>query len=198
MFSVGNKVKIIAGKYDGKLAEIISVSQSKQSVRVILYKSLKTSATGFIPIGQLVILEHNQNMGPKGEVVSNSSSDNLSNRAEIKPQIQSDSIDLTSSEQVCNIVGSSRDKPRGATSWKKYWEIKTGANWPSQCSICPKLFEKCRGIGGHMYIKSKPGMAFILPICTSCNNKRLIDYNAYSPNKTAWTRIVQITTAVPI
>ena len=129
MFSVGNKVQIIAGKYNGKQAEIVSVSQSKQSVRVILYKSLKTSATGFIPIGQLVILEHNQNMGPKGEVVSNSSCDDLSNRAEIKPQKQSDffyGIDLTPSDQVCNIVGSSRDKPRGATSWKKYWEKK---NW---------------------------------------------------------------------
>ena len=140
-------------------------------------------------------------MGPIGEVVSNSSCDNLSNRAEIKPQEQSDfflhSIDLTPSDQVCNIVGSSRDKPRGATSWKKYWEIKTGEKWPSQCSIW-KLFEKCRGIGGHMYIKSKPNIPIILPICTSCNNKRSIDYNAYSPNKTAWTRIVQITTAVPI
>ena len=60
MLTVGSKVQIIAGKYDGKQAEIISVSQSKQSVRVILYKSLKTSATGFIPIGQLVILEHNK------------------------------------------------------------------------------------------------------------------------------------------
>ena len=196
MFTVGSKVQIIAGKYDGKQAEIISVSQSKQSVRVILYKSLKTSPTGFIPIRQIIILEHNQNMGPKGEVVSNSSCDNLSNRAEIKPQEHS--IDLTPSDHVCNIVGSSRDKPRGATSWKKYWEIKTGEKWPSQCSICPKLFEKCRGIGGHMYIKSKPNLKFILPICTSCNNKRSIDYNAYSPNKTAWTRIVQITTAVPI
>ena len=107
-------------------------------------------------------------MGPKGEVVSNSSCDDLSNRAKIKPQEQSDffchSIDLTLSDQVCNIVGSSRDKPRGATSWKKYWEIKTGQKWPSQCSICPKLFEKCRGIGGHMYIRSKPQGQFILPI----------------------------------
>ena len=113
MFTVGSKVQIIAGKYDGKQAEIISVSQSKQSVRVILYKSLKTTPTGFIPVRQIIILEHNQNMGPEGE--PQSAGINLQS-----PQSDSTpwTLTLSNSDQVCNIVGSSGDKPRGATSWK--------------------------------------------------------------------------------
>ena len=96
---------------------------------------------------------------------------------------------------ICNIVGTSKDKPRGATSWKRFWEISTGENWPKQCSICQK--EK-RIIGGHCYIKGQFNSKFIVPLCTSCNNKRSIDHNDYSPDKTVWAKIVKLTTAAVI
>ena len=50
MFCIGQSVKITGGKYVvGKKGKVFAISLSRQSVSVILNKSLKTSPTGYIP-----------------------------------------------------------------------------------------------------------------------------------------------------
>ena len=102
--------------------------------------------------------------------------------------------------KVCNVVGSSKDKPRGATSWMKFWEDKTGEKWPKKCAICPKSFEESRSCGGHIHIKGKGAREkqFIIPICVGCNNTRKLDYNDQFPKSTQWAPIRRMTTAARI
>ena len=50
MFCIGQSVKITGGKYVvGKKGKVFAISLSRQSVSVILNKSLKSSPTGYIP-----------------------------------------------------------------------------------------------------------------------------------------------------
>ena len=187
MASVGIKVEIVGGKYQGKDGIIHSVSSTRRSVRVSLNKSLK-SLTGYIPIHHIMILE---NIGPSGEVTNTSSAKlvNQTKNHQSIVQVLEPDIDM-----ICNVIGSSKDKPRGASSWKRFWEISTGENWPEQCAICPKAK---RIIGGHVYVKGQSNVK-IVPICTSCNNKRSIDHNDFSPEKTVWTTIIKSVKAVEI
>ena len=69
MASVGIRVEMIGGKYQGKDGIIYSISSTGRSVRVSLNKSLK-SLTGYILIHHIMILE---NIGPSGEVANTSS-----------------------------------------------------------------------------------------------------------------------------
>ena len=99
------------------------------------------------------------------------------------------------SDKICNVVGSSKDIPRGATSWMRFWVTETGEEWPSKCAICPK---ESRLLGGHVHVKGKGALEkqFIIPICFSCNNTRKLDYNG--PKSTQWVPIRQMTTAARI
>jgi hypothetical protein len=72
---------------------------------------------------------------------------------------------------VANVVGSSGHK----RNWKAYWLRDSGRGWPAVCQI-----KGCGGsaaVGGHMYIKGmRSHYNFILPICSSCNNDRRLDW----------------------
>ena len=107
---------------------------------------------------------------------------------------------LNITDEVCNVVGSSNDKPRGASSWMNFWENETGEKWPKKCAICPKSFEESRSCGGHIHIKGKGAREkqFIIPICVGCNNTRKLDYNDQFPKSTQWAPIRRMTTAARI
>ena len=100
--------------------------------------------------------------------------------------------------KVCNVVGSSKDKPRNATSWKNFWIQSSGKNWPTSCPICSRT--QIRMLGGHMYVKGENAGTeeFILPICSKyCNNNRKIDYNSKYPGRTEWVEI-QLTNEISL
>ena len=54
-------------------------------------------------------------------------------------------------------------------------------------------------LGGHVYVKGqKVGTEeFILPICSTCNNNRTIDYNSKYPGRTKWVE-VQLTEEISL
>jgi hypothetical protein len=84
---------------------------------------------------------------------------------------------------VANVAGSSGHK----RNWKAYWLRDSGRGWPAVCQI-----KGCGGsaaVGGHMYIKGmRSHYNFILPICSSCNNDRRLDWDGprteWAPAKT--------------
>ena len=137
MASVGIRVEMIGGKYQGKDGIIYSISSTGRLVRVSLNKSLK-SLTGYILIHHIMILE---NIGPSGEVANTSSATLVNQSKTISPKTsvknhQSKNVTILEPDidTICNVIGSSKDKPRGASSWKTFWEISTKENWPEQCT----------------------------------------------------------------
>ena len=100
-------------------------------------------------------------------------------------------------DEICNVVGSSIDKPPRGASWKKFWEIETNEKWPKKCCICSADFEEVRSVGGHVYVKGRRTGKdqFIVPICVGCNNNRKIDYHILQPKRTEWATIKEETIA---
>lgn len=61
-----------------------------------------------------------------------------------------------------------KDPPSGYDSWLDFWEKKKG----SKATTCEVL--ACKGdpdVGGHVIKEGEGGKEYILPMCSSCNNK---------------------------
>ena len=65
-------------------------------------------------------------------------------------------IRLRKSDKVCNIVGSSKEIPRMGTSWRNFWNIESGKDWPTRCPVCTNSFENNRSCGAHVFIQGVP------------------------------------------
>ena len=65
-------------------------------------------------------------------------------------------IRLRKSDQVCNIVGSSKEIPRMGSSWREFWIIESGKDWPNRCSVCQSSFKEKRSCGAHVFIQGVP------------------------------------------
>ena len=58
--------------------------------------------------------------------------------------------------------------PSGYTSWLDFWEKKKGKT-ATTCEV-----QSCNGkpdVGGHVIKSGQGGKEYILPLCSSCNNK---------------------------
>jgi hypothetical protein len=58
--------------------------------------------------------------------------------------------------------------PAGYSSWLEYWEKKKGKK-ATKCEV-----RNCSGkpdLGGHVIKVGEGGKEYILPMCSSCNNK---------------------------
>ena len=67
--------------------------------------------------------------------------------------------------------------PSGYSSWLAFWEKKRGKK-ATKCEVM-----SCKGsadLGGHVIKAGEGGKEYILPMCTSCNNK------SESENFKAW------------
>ena len=80
---------------------------------------------------------------------------------------------------MANVTGSSGHK----RNWKAFWLRDSDRRWPDTCQI--KGCGESAAVGGHMYIKDhiRSHYNFILPICSSCNNNRGLDYDG---SQTQW------------
>ena len=77
-------------------------------------------------------------------------------------------IRLRKSEKVCNIVGSALERPKMGNSWRDFWHIESGKDWPTCCPVCKDSFEKKRSCGAHIFIQGVPfKMQFNLPLFLS-------------------------------
>ena len=74
----------------------------------------------------------------------------------IKTNKKRNLIRLRKSDKVCNIVGSSKEIPRMGSSWRDFWTIESGKDWPTRCPVCPNSFEKKRSCGAHVFIQGVP------------------------------------------
>lgn len=70
---------------------------------------------------------------------------------------------------VKNKKGTSGNKPpAGYTSWLDFWEKKKGKS-ATQCEAM--LCKGSADVGGHVIKSGKGGKEYILPLCSSHNNK---------------------------
>lgn len=68
--------------------------------------------------------------------------------------------------------GSSKYKPRDFSTWKEYWESKSGDKFPRetmQCACCKGDTKPAKFVGAHVI--DNHDMIYIYPLCKTCNDK---------------------------
>lgn len=71
--------------------------------------------------------------------------------------------------EVKNIHGTSDNKPTGYSSWKDYWEAKSGKSWPTYC--CARGCYERASLAGHVKKVGGTNEWYLVPICYSHNNR---------------------------
>lgn len=69
--------------------------------------------------------------------------------------------------------GSSKYEPRDFSTWKEYWESKSGDKFPCEtmkCACCKKDTEPKNFVGSHV-IDELHNRKYIYPLCETCNDK---------------------------
>ena len=108
-----------------------------------------------------------------------------------------DNIYLDEQDEVCHVIGTSRQNAPGASSWINFWEQCTNKRRPAICSICRTSTRDSVMVGAHVYIKQERVRKwnFIIPACSECNGDDTMDYNG--PN-TKWSKVKKSTIAVAV
>ena len=95
-------------------------------------------------------------------------------------------------EKAANIIGSSQDNRNHLARYKNV----TGKGSDGKNLKCARLGCGKEGrLGGHVWVKGKNtnDVTFIVPLCSSCNNTRALDYNG---SKTEWFKMKKGTVAI--
>ena len=78
--------------------------------------------------------------------------------------------DFDFGDEVENVVGSGKYKPKNFTSFKKLYMARLGF-WPKRCMCCTKLLHG-KGIGAHIYLRNDKTEQYLGAMCESCNSQK--------------------------
>ena len=132
---LGEEKSLNAKIYVGDTVEVISGKYEQQTGIVHSYgkESMKiqfgTNTSGNIPVENVKLIKTNK---------------------------KKSLIRLRKTDKVCNIVGSSKEIPRMGSTWREFWIIESGKDWPNRCPVCPNSFEEKRSCGAHVFIQGVP------------------------------------------
>ena len=104
---------------------------------------------------------------------------------------QGEIVYLDDDDEVCNIVGSSRQRGNHKQCWVRY----SGRQWPGRCQMV-----NCGGaaqVGSHIWVKGLR-QAFIIPACQACNMARELQWDPFTGRPRVWASVKQNAAAVRI
>ena len=83
---------------------------------------------------------------------------------------------------MAHVIGSSRRSQRvGWLTWRMFWELETGEEFPDTCQMYS--CENPSDLGAHVYIRGRGCQNYIMPCCQRCNQNRTLHFQGQdNPN----------------